>query len=61
MKTTPPLEIAHQDSSNITAKDYTMTWKEVACVVKVMTRKTSQTKYHEVSASCLYLNNQNLI
>jgi hypothetical protein len=47
MKTTSPLEIAHQDNSNITAKGCMTTWKKVTHAIRATTQKTSQTKYHE--------------
>jgi hypothetical protein len=37
VNTAPPPEKIHQDGSNTTAKDYTTTLKQAACIIKAMT------------------------
>jgi hypothetical protein len=47
--TVSPLERAHRDDFNISAKGCKTTPKETAHTIKVMTQKANQTKYHEIS------------
>jgi len=37
VNTAPPPEKIHRDGSNTTAKDYTTTLKQAACIIKAMT------------------------
>ena len=45
----PLPERAYQDDSNAIVKDYTMTQKEVVCLVREMIQKANQIKHHEMS------------